>query len=1229
MAHDDKAKEYPCVCCGKVFRRQLALERHVDVHHSSRSVSHKCEVCGKTFGSRNTLTMHRTIHGTQSTFRTNNPSTPPSGSSSPKFDDSLGHEDPLESEAGATASESLLESGDTIQTDVETSSEKDEEMDLCAEDDEIVRTRCRMLETENENPDTTTIPRGRSVTDESDFVKVSERVVTAVSGRRSAMTLSNVHLPAEHRSSDPCSGQSDPAVVGSVLDLFNGQSFSSADLMSNECVQQSMEFAEMLVEEIVSDSLYQPTDHLSTLDSNLEWSQSDRCLVEAAMRNASAGIKVEPEYDEPNDSRTKRQPAVDSSQRRTNKVRPEGAKKNHEKMRQSRVSEEADAEMVEDLESASTPKESASGSRQLNSNRTPFVCGLCHKSFDSEKYLSMHMPLHKPYVETAETMVSSSSGPEAEVQLLQGLPGAGKQKKVVTSEMQQWTCQYCNKSFMQNSNYKNHMRTHSDERPFVCETCNIGFKERYHLKKHVLFKHTTDLKETCRVCGKCFKDSTAVRAHERIHSELRPYSCNLCGKTFKTSECLWHHENRSKTCGKSALRRNDAIAVAAAASLTHQNEPGSTRRVRKPRQSPAGGTKTKSPRQSQKTGGIGQNCNYISKPYSPVDEDEQLMQNEIEASVLSIKSEPYCDLFDPSLQTFLSNEQELKNILEIFDFDVHKDGSSTEETGSDLTDSDTGLAKESEDFGGLGGGAKCNGLECTKCAKKFSSTATFEKHMVMHNEERPYRCTLCDNGFKLKVHLKKHHLYRHSDEYPCECSICGKRFKDSSAVRLHERIHSSDRPFRCHCGKGFKTRENLWGHRNRGPCEKTQDFITNNIRLFRSAEFGPILGVPISSGPSSLPLNPSGNCSLVDSGGRTINNNGQLQTQQSVQAVLLKTTQGNVTSTPHSVQFVPSCVISTPGFSPGQTSRQVKVATLRLIKPRACDTATYPTSILPTAIVTPIKREGAVQSSSTPNQTNHQQNCETTTKTVDSNISLTKHVPTKPQGNTSPNCSPDSSASTHTTANISPTPAASPAADSFFKTVADLAAGIRSQSSVAEKCPTVQKYLERSSTASIRFLEMNSLVGTTTVCGSRSENGHDQQKLDSKPTVTFKRQKLNSIGEDNSSTEGEDKNGRIQKQLDINCVSEGFSFADQESQESGSLPILDPLLPNSPFPASCTSMYPDIEDYGDMKYDPNDPTLNIGDMYWGDCDNTLSSGWILENESLFSDLSLTSNFGIL
>jgi hypothetical protein len=133
-------------------------------------------------------------------------------------------------------------------------------------------------------------------------------------------------------------------------------------------------------------------------------------------------------------------------------------------------------------------------------------------------------------------------------------PGFGRSAAATVSTARQarnneWKCETCHKTFSQNSSYKNHQRTHSDERPFVCNVCSIGFKERYHLKKHVLFKHTDELREACRICGKRFKDTTAVRAHERIHSDQRPYSCQRCNKAFKTSECLWHHENRSKSCG--------------------------------------------------------------------------------------------------------------------------------------------------------------------------------------------------------------------------------------------------------------------------------------------------------------------------------------------------------------------------------------------------------------------------------------------------------------------------------------------------------------------------------------------------------------------------------------------------------------------------------------------------------------------------------------------------------
>ena len=188
----------------------------------------------------------------------------------------------------------------------------------------------------------------------------------------------------------------------------------------------------------------------------------------------------------------------------------------------------------------------------------PFRCTVCDRQFASRKYLSMHMALHKMAVEPSPTLP-----PVAGDVRVAKRPARGG------SVPEQWSCPICGKTFAQNSNFRNHMRTHSDERPYVCLVCLIGFKERYHLKKHMLFKHSPgQLNEACRLCGKRFKDLTAVRAHERTHSDVRPYACSRCSKMFKTSECLWHHENRSKTCCGRSQRSYCCEANASASGLT-------------------------------------------------------------------------------------------------------------------------------------------------------------------------------------------------------------------------------------------------------------------------------------------------------------------------------------------------------------------------------------------------------------------------------------------------------------------------------------------------------------------------------------------------------------------------------------------------------------------------------------------------------------------------------------
>ena len=150
------------------------------------------------------------------------------------------------------------------------------------------------------------------------------------------------------------------------------------------------------------------------------------------------------------------------------------------------------AVVVPTVRTPTPAKRSRTGKRSADA---AFVCQICAKEFTSDKYLTMHRALHE-VVNPAENLMSdvyrqpdSSEAPLSSPRIrspggvnggvangggiggaVNGCSGGGANTS--------WTCKICRKTFAQNSNFKNHMRTHSDERPFVCSICSIGFKER-------------------------------------------------------------------------------------------------------------------------------------------------------------------------------------------------------------------------------------------------------------------------------------------------------------------------------------------------------------------------------------------------------------------------------------------------------------------------------------------------------------------------------------------------------------------------------------------------------------------------------------------------------------------------------------------------------------------------------------------------------------------------------
>ncbi|XP_037532152.1 zinc finger protein 497 [Nematolebias whitei] len=103
--------------------------------------------------------------------------------------------------------------------------------------------------------------------------------------------------------------------------------------------------------------------------------------------------------------------------------------------------------------------------------------------------------------------------------------------------------------------------------------------------------------------------------------------------------------------------------------------------------------------------------------------------------------------------------------------------------------------------------------QCPICGKLFVSSSAVALHQRVHTGERPFPCQVCGKRFRQSTHLREH-LRTHSGERPFRCEMCGKGFIQSMHLTEHRRTHTGERPHACHlCSKAFKTLSNLRNHK--------------------------------------------------------------------------------------------------------------------------------------------------------------------------------------------------------------------------------------------------------------------------------------------------------------------------------------------------------------------------------------------------------------------------------
>lgn len=419
-----------------------------------------------------------------------------------------------------------------------------------------------------------------------------------------------------------------------------------------------------------------------------------------------------------------------------------------------------------------------------HSEDRPYSCSYCEKKFKNPYVLRRHQKeicksrdLKKP--KKKETQRSTP----------QPLSESLTEGKV---------CPICSRILPYSADIAKHLRSHTEERPYICMTCEKGFKYRDTLKKHQIIHSHEGIREeqsktveqilaeadtqncndpstkendprlpadapvesptvpvrevlqkgqkVCPVCARTFDSVKTLNRHIQCHTEDRPYHCIHCKKRFKHMHGLKRHQIYA-VCHKKIARFSWKKEQRGG---TSQSEASST-----------------DPQYSVKIPVWCSNCGkHFEYPSALKEHQEKVCKVEMS-------------------DTMKCNDcgKEFKSMTLL---KVHK--------------------------------RIHDPLYCKECGKILANEPAFERHKLMH---RPMQCTMCDKTFTLLRCLREHYEKEHNFTGPYPCGQCNKTFMQLSYLAIHQRIHKGEFPYVCNlCPEKFRSSNCLNVHLRKHTGEK-------------------------------------------------------------------------------------------------------------------------------------------------------------------------------------------------------------------------------------------------------------------------------------------------------------------------------------------------------------------------------------------------------------------------
>lgn len=122
--------------------------------------------------------------------------------------------------------------------------------------------------------------------------------------------------------------------------------------------------------------------------------------------------------------------------------------------------------------------------------------------------------------------------------------------RIFPSQLKNIRCTYdgCDKTFNRPAKLVAHLRSHTNERPFICTHlgCNKAYLQDKHLQHHIKSSHSSERKFQCEWegCDKAFLTSTRLKRHYKVHEGNERFRCTEyppCNQYFRKHQTLQRH----------------------------------------------------------------------------------------------------------------------------------------------------------------------------------------------------------------------------------------------------------------------------------------------------------------------------------------------------------------------------------------------------------------------------------------------------------------------------------------------------------------------------------------------------------------------------------------------------------------------------------------------------------------------------------------------------------------